>query len=81
MTPEQQAAFKTAAGGSGAVPFYELFSFSLMALALLWVAWLLLNTYHAWVKGRITFGGAGGVYLRATLLIIILIAFFAKFAK
>jgi integrating conjugative element protein (TIGR03758 family) len=51
-----------------------------MALALFWAAWLLINTYQAWVKRRITFGEAGGVYIRATLLIMILIAFFARFA-
>lgn len=80
LTAEQQAAFTTAAGGAGAATFYELFSLFLMALALFWAAWLLINTYQAWVKRRITFGEAGGVYIRATLLIMVLIAFFARFA-
>ena len=81
LTTEQQAAFPTAAGAAGSSMFYELFSLFLMALALFWCAWLLINTYRAMVTRRITYGGAGGVYLRATLLIIILIAFFARFAK
>lgn len=80
LTAEQQAAFTTAAGGAGSGAFYDLFSLVLMALALLWGAWLLINTYRAFVSGRITLGEAGGVYLRAALLIIILIAFFARFA-
>lgn len=80
LTAEQQAAFTTAAGGAGSAMFYELFSLFLMALALFWGAWLLTNTYRAWVNRRITFGDAGDVYIRATLLIMILITFFAKFA-
>lgn len=81
LTTEQQAAFTTAAGGAGSSLFYELFSLFLMALALFWVVWLLINTYQAWVKRRISFGEAGGVYIRAAILIVILIAFFARFAK
>lgn len=80
LSPEQEAAFTTAVGGaSSASAFYGAISAILMGFVLLWAAWLFLNTYKAWVEKRVTFGGAGGVYIRVMVLIIIMIGFFVRF--
>lgn len=80
LSSEQEAAFTTAAGGvSSASAFYGAISAILMGFVLLWAAWLLLNTYNAWVEKRVSFGGAGGVYIRVIMLILIMISFLVRF--
>lgn len=80
LSPEQEAAFTTAAGGAGsASAFHSAFSAILMGFVLLWAAWLFLNTYKAWVERDIKLGVAGGVYVRVILLIIIMVGFLVRF--
>ncbi len=78
LTEKQRAAFEAASGtgdgGTGLV--YGLFSQFLMAIVLLWAAWIALNAYKAWASKQISAGQAAGAYIRSTMLILILIAFF-----
>lgn len=79
LTTAQQSAFNTASGMSGGVSSsYGLFSMVLAAILLLWIAWLLLNTYRGYAERKISLGGAGAIYVRAMLLLLILFAFAAK---
>lgn len=76
LTQEQQDAYVAASTSGGTSVTHEFFSSFLIALVLLWAAWLLLNAYRAWTEGKLGLGAAGGIYLRSILLIIMLIWFF-----
>ena len=78
LTEKQRAAFEAASGTGvgGTWLVHGLFSKLLMAIVLLWAVWIALNAYKAWASKQISARQAAGAYIRAIMLILILITFF-----
>ena len=53
---------------------WDLFSGLLIAVLLIWCAWVVLHAYKAWSAGRTTPFEAGGQVLRAFFLMVVVLA-------
>ena len=76
MDPEQIAAFRGANPGAALTEADVLLLCAGLAVvvAMLWCAWVVLHAYRNWSAGQAGFGEAGGHVLRATLLMVVVVA-------
>ncbi|MCD5987143.1 TIGR03758 family integrating conjugative element protein [Pseudomonas sp. CDFA 553] len=74
MTDAQTAAFHNASGFS-AQSSSTLWVSMVLALALLWCAWVMWTAYRGWAAGSVRFGAFGGSTARVLLTLLVLMFF------